>query len=188
MLVESSDIRIAKQHATAAIGLQAMLVRVDDNRIDLRQAVKSSFGVIAEFACEPEVAPVCGIGMHAGTIMFREFENFGERINSPEACIAQRRYNRADLAGLQQLLDCLGVHASLLVDRNRREGQAEYVADAGVCVVRLRRRDDLFARMQFAGDPKRLEIGHCAAAGQMAQQRVPAVHAANFRHAFLFKR
>ena len=46
--------------------------------------------------------------MHAGTIMFREVEDFGERVNSPVAGIAQRRYNRA-----------------------------EYVADAGVCVVRL---------------------------------------------------
>ena len=60
------------------------------------------------------------------------------------------------------------------------------MADTWVGVVGLLGSDDFPARLELARRPKCLEVGHGAAAAQMAQVCLPAEHAGNFGHGFLF--
>ena len=98
MLVEPANIGVAEQHAAATVGLQAMLVRVDHDRIHVGQAVIGSACVFAEHAGKPEVTTVCRVGMDPRAMLRRKFENLGQRVDSPQAGIADCRDNRADVA------------------------------------------------------------------------------------------
>ena len=63
MLVQIADGGVAEKDAATAVGLQSMLVRIDDDRIDLANSVECPPGICAKFARDVKIAAVSGIDM-----------------------------------------------------------------------------------------------------------------------------
>ena len=111
-----------------------------------------------------------------------------QRIDVAEAGRAHGRDDRADVAAVEQLVEVREVHVAGGRASDRAERDSEHVAEARVGVMRLFGGDDALAGMQAARYPQCLEIGHRAAAREMAERRLPAEHPAEFADAFLFHR
>ena len=188
VLVETPDVGVLEQHAATAIGLQAVLVRVDDDRVDTCQRIKGQARVVVEFVGKPEVAAVGCVGVYAHIVLTGKLEDGGQWIDGAKPGITHRCNDRADATCTQQRFDVLDLHAPAVIDVDSREVQPEHFANPRVRVVRLLRCDYAFVRMQAAANPQRLEVGHRAAAGQMSQRLIPAEHVPQFDDAFLFER
>src|SRR3990172_10738994 len=68
------------------------------------------------------------------------------------------------------------------------EWKPEDSCDAAMCVVGLVRGQYRFSRIDPASDPKRLEICHCPAAGEMTQMRLPSDHSEELRDSLFLHR
>src|SRR4051812_24692721 len=81
MFVQTADAGIAKKNAAAAVGLQAVLVRIDDDGIGFGNFCEGLRGVRCEISRECEVAAVGGIDVDAKAMLLAKSENFRQRIN-----------------------------------------------------------------------------------------------------------
>jgi hypothetical protein len=81
VFVEAADGGIAEENATAAIGLEAMLVRVDDDGVGVGDGVERSTGFEGEVGGKGEVATVGGVNVDAELVFFLEGDNPIERID-----------------------------------------------------------------------------------------------------------
>ncbi len=80
VFVVAADGGVAEEDAAAAVGLQAMLVRVDDDGVGVGDGVVGGAGFGAEVVGEGEVATVGGVDVDAEVVLFLELEDLGERI------------------------------------------------------------------------------------------------------------
>ena len=87
---------------------------------------------------------------------------------------AQRHHHRAHIAFAQFVLQRIQAHAPAAVGRNRRILQLQHGGDALVGIVRLLGAHNPLAWRQLSGHPQRLQVGQCAAGGQVAQEFRPA--------------
>jgi len=100
MLVELSDIRVTEQYAAAAVGLQSVFVRVDNDRINVAQTIERSSCFVAQLAGQSEIATIGGIGMDPGTVLAGEVENRRQAIHGPKPGIANCGNDGAYVTGL----------------------------------------------------------------------------------------
>ncbi len=188
MPVVRPDRGITEQHAAAAVGLQAVLVGVDDDGIDVGHAVEGGARLGREVVGEPVVAAVGTVGVQAEAVALAQREDLRQRVDGAGRGRAECRNHGADAAGREALLERRGIHAREAVDGHRFEGQLQHRADAAVRVVGLAGGEHGRAGFQFARDPERLEVRHRAAARQVTEVRVPAEHARDRGDGFLFHR
>ena len=183
--VVPADGGIAEDHTAAAVGLQAVLVRVDDDRIDLGEAVigRACFG--RQVVGEHVVAAIGAIGMQAESVAAAKCQDLPQRVDRADGGRTERRDNGADAAGLQALFERRDVDAAAVVRGHAFEGQLQHGAHATVRVMRLRGGNDSRTGCQLPGDPERLEVRHGPAARQVAEVRLPAEHARDVGDRFL---
>ncbi len=118
---------------------------------------------------EREVAAVGRVHMDSETVAFAEGEDLVERVHGADGCRAQRGHHCAHIAFAQFGFEGFEAHAAAAVGRNLSVFQLEHGGDAPVGVVGLLGAYDPLARRQLAGHPEGLEVGDCAAGGEVAQ-------------------
>ena len=123
--------------------------------------------------------------MNAEIVLLSQGQNLGQRVDGSQARGADSYDDRTYVTFFEHAFNRVGVHSANAVHRNRGEGNPQYFADSAVGVVGLFRCNDLLSRVQPASDPQRLEVGHRAAAGQVAQWGAPAKHLTQFGDALL---
>jgi len=101
--------RVPEQYAAAAVGLQAVLVGVHDNRVDVGQPVERGARVFAEVSREREVAAISRIGMDANAPRRGPLQDVRQRIDVAEAGRAHGRDDRADVAAVEQIAQATGI-------------------------------------------------------------------------------
>ena len=84
MFVETADGGIAKEDAAAAVGLETMLVRVDDDGVGVLNGVEGGASFRGEIGGKGEVTTVGCINMDAEFVFFLELENLIERIDGAD--------------------------------------------------------------------------------------------------------
>ncbi len=151
---------VPKQDASAPIGLQPMLVRIDHDRVGLTHRRVSPPGRL--FQClwnQPKITPVCAIHMHPEAVPLTQRQHLVQRVNSACGRCAQRDHHHAHIALAQLGLQSLHAHASTVVGRDARILQFEHGGDAFVGIVRLLRPHNPPPRRQLPSHPQRLQIG-----------------------------
>lgn len=188
--VVAFDVGVAEQDAAAAVGLQAVFVRVDGDGVGLADGVEGAAGGGGEVVGQGEVAAVGGIDVQAEGMARAQGDDFVEWVDAAGAGGAEAGDHGADLAGGEEVFQRLYVHPPESVGRDGLERYAEHAGQAGVGVMRLRRCGDgaagMLCKIVFPRDPQRFEVGQRAAAAQVAEKVFPAEHGGNFGHRFLF--
>ncbi len=77
MFIQAADIRIAEQHTATTVGLQPVLVRIDDDRIDIDDARERRSRILGEIVDQSEISAVSGIGVHAKTVLLAQRKDLG---------------------------------------------------------------------------------------------------------------
>ena len=172
MQVEPADLGIGEEHCAAAVRLQAVLMRIDDDRVAVgdgppRRRVKSGQAVLA--SQQGEEAAVRGVDVDADAVAARDREHLGYRVDGAEGGGSRRRDDSADLPPGEQRVELGQIDPAGCVDADGRAGHAEHRAHAAVGVVRFRAVGDAAARMQFSRHEERLEVGDGAAGGQVPE-------------------
>jgi hypothetical protein len=134
--VEPADDGITEQHAAAAVGLEAVLVRIDHDGIASPMRSKAA-GVRVEVVREREVAAVGRVDVQAEGMALAQRDDPGQRIDGARRRRAERRDHGADAAVGERLLERGNVHAAARVHGHLAEGHAKNCAQARVRVVRL---------------------------------------------------
>lgn len=178
---------VAEDHRAAAVGLQAVLVRVDDDRVAVgdggeRRRRHPVGGVVGD---EAEEAAVGGVHVHPGAVAAGERDDLVHRVDRAKPGGAHGGHHRPDSPALQQLLKRRKVHGGVGGGGHRHRLDAEQVAHPPVGVVRVGAVRDRAARVELARDEQRLQVGDGAAAGQVAQVRGEAEHRGQLRHHLL---
>ena len=184
MLVKAPHRRVSKQNASAAVGLQAVLVGVDDNRIGLADRLEGApRRGIQSVGDQPEVAAVSCVHVDAKTVLFPQRQHFIERVHRADGRRAQRHNHRSHIALAQLTLERLQAYPPAAVSRNGGKVQLQHSRDAPVRIVRLLGADDPLggprSLAQLSGHPQRLQVGQGAARCQMAQEFSPSEHPGN---------
>jgi len=96
VLVQPPDCRIAKQHATATVGLQAMLVGVNHDGIGVLNLAEVSARFFREVSRQSEIAAISGIGVDPETVLLAKGKNFRQGIHGAGG----RRPHRRDHGSL----------------------------------------------------------------------------------------
>ena len=170
VLVEAADGGVAEEDASAAVGLEAVFVGVDDDGVGVGDGVEGSAGCGREVGGEGEVASVGGVDVDAEFVLLLEGEDLVEGVDGADGGGAEGGDYCADGAGLECLFEGGEVHAAVCVGGDGDEGQAEDGADAAVGVVGLvGGGDGQFAGVELAGDPEGFEVGEGASAGEVAE-------------------
>src|SRR2546429_2476240 len=81
VLIPSSDLGVAKDHATAPIGLQSMLVRVDHNGVRFSDPRKCSPCFFLKVLCQHKISAVGRIGMNSESMFCTEGQNLRQWIH-----------------------------------------------------------------------------------------------------------
>ncbi len=182
MLVQGANRRIAKQDAAATVGLQAMLVRVHDDGIRLDHGIEMPARFCLQIANENEVATVGGIDVQPEPIAVAQLDNVGQRVDRAEPRGAQRRHYGPDATAPQPVLQRVHPHSPGGIGWHRVERQLQHPAQALMGVMGLLRGEHEPVGFQRPANPQRFQIGHCSAAGEMAEMGRPAKHGRQLRH------
>ena len=85
MFVEAANGGIAEEDAAAAVGLEAMLVRVDDDGVGVGDGVEGGAGFGRKIGGESEVATVGGVDVDAEFVFLLKLDDAIERIDGADA-------------------------------------------------------------------------------------------------------
>ena len=180
VLVKLTLFRILEQHRTTTIGLQSVLVGINNHRIRPTQRCKGRLitGLIQR--TELEIPSVRGIGMDAGAIDSGQLQNIMQRVNGAHT----RSPHRSDDGGcaacgrecLQGFLELAEIHTAMLIGADGAEFHPQHLTHALMRVVTLGGGEDLGGGLVLAGDPERLEVCDGAAGGEVAQGLIVADH------------
>ncbi len=169
--VVAGDLGVAEDDRTTAVGLQAVLVRVDDDGVGVgdRGVGRGDDPVGGVVGDESEEAAVGGIDVHACAVLAAERDDLVNWVDGAEARSASGGNDCADAAGSEAVLEGVEVHGAGVrrVDDDRLD--AEQVAHACVGVVGVGAVRDRLAGVRLAGDEESLKVGDGAAAGEVAQ-------------------
>src|SRR5205823_6263336 len=101
--IEPPHARIAKQHAATAIGLQAMLMWINDNRIDLVQRIVSSPSRGIEIVCQSVITTVGGIDVDSEVVFLLKSQNGRQWINGARGSRSKGNNHSTNIPLLQFL-------------------------------------------------------------------------------------
>ena len=81
MFVETADGSVAEEDATAAVGLEAVLVRVDDDGVGVGDGVEGGTGLGREIRGESEITTVGGVDVDAEFVSLLESDDVVEWVD-----------------------------------------------------------------------------------------------------------
>ena len=81
MLIEPAHSRVLVKNATTAIRLQAVLVRVNHNRVDRVQSIVSGPRLGVQVIDQDEVAAVSRVGVQAESVSLPELQDLRKGVN-----------------------------------------------------------------------------------------------------------
>ena len=84
VFVETADGGVAEEDAAAAVGLEAVLVRIDDDGLGVGDGVECGSGFRGQIGGEDEVATIGSIDVDAEFVFFPEHNNLVERIDGAD--------------------------------------------------------------------------------------------------------
>jgi len=137
MLVHSAHSGIAKEYAAAPVGLQSVLVRIDDNRVRFSNPCNGPFRIFSKILRKHEIAAVRRIGMNPESMLCAQIENLRQRIHRTCCRGAHRRDNRPHVAAPHALCQRTHVHSATRIARRTFEWQLQNTADPPVRIVSL---------------------------------------------------
>ncbi len=184
MQVEPPHLRVAEDDGAAPVGLEPVLVRVDDDRVapgDRPPGLgRESFDAVGARQQGEETA-VGGVDMETDAVPVPQGERGVYRIDSSQAGGSGGEDDGAHVPGAQHLLQRVDVDTAPLVGGDRVPLHAEDVTHTAVRVVGLGAVGDAPAGVEFPGDEQGLEVGDRAAGGEVAEVRVVAEHRGELR-------
>src|SRR5260370_8339426 len=83
MLIQAADTWIAEKDAAAAVGLQTVLVRIDDDGVDFTDAGERRFGIGGKIVNQSEVSAVGSVGADAKPKLVPHRQYFAQCIHAP---------------------------------------------------------------------------------------------------------
>ena len=102
MLVVAPDGGVAEEHATAPVGLQTMLMGIDDDGVGLGDGrISQASGLVESAGDEGKVASVSRVHVDSETVSLSESENCVERVYGANGRGAKRDYHRAHITASQ---------------------------------------------------------------------------------------
>ncbi len=164
MLVEAAYGWVAEENGSAAVGLKAVFVGIDDDGVGVGDGVVGGAGLGSEVGGEGEVASVGGVYVDAEVVPLLKFQDLVERVYGADGGGAQGDDYGTDVSGREELLEGGEVHAAGVVSWHADEGQAEDAGDAAVGVVSLVGGGYGFAGCELAGYPEGFEVGEGSSA------------------------
>src|ERR1700730_6726837 len=129
VFVEAACCGVAKEDAAAAVGLEAVLVRVDNQRINSGDDVEGGASGGVEVGAEGEVASVGGVDVDAELVLGLKLHDLVERVDGADGGGPEGDDYGTDQAGLQGGFEGGEIHAAVRVGRDFGEGEAEDGAD-----------------------------------------------------------
>src|SRR5258705_4089254 len=81
MLIQAADIGIAEKDAAAAVGLQTVLMRIDDDGVHFTDAGERRFSIGGKIVNQSEVPAVGSVGVDAKPKLVPQRQDFGQGIN-----------------------------------------------------------------------------------------------------------
>jgi hypothetical protein len=154
--IDALDRRVGEEDRAAAVGLQAVLVGVDDDRVALRDRRVGSR--LDERLLAPgqqrEEAAVGAVDVQAHAVALAQGERLVDAIDGAEAGRAGGEHDGPDVALRALGLDGVEVETAAGVGRDRRARDAQQLAHARMGVVRGRAVHDALAGMHLARHPQ----------------------------------
>jgi uncharacterized protein (UPF0254 family) len=86
VFIEAADGGVAEEDTAAAVGLEAMLVRVDDDGVGIGYGVKGGTGRGGKVCGESEVTTVSGVDVDAELVFLLKRHDLIERIDGANGC------------------------------------------------------------------------------------------------------
>src|SRR6267154_6075751 len=118
MLIQAADIGIVEKDAAAAVGLQTVLVRIDDDGVDFTDAGERRFGIGGKIVNQSEVSAVGSVGVDAKPKLVAQRQDFGQWIDGAGGSGAHSGNHGADIAALQAFSQRVYIDAGLRVYRD----------------------------------------------------------------------
>src|SRR5262249_55081876 len=81
VFIEAADGGGTEEDTAAAVGLEAMFVRVDDDGVGVRNGIKGGAGLGRQICREGEVTTVGGVDVNAEAVFLLESDDLIERID-----------------------------------------------------------------------------------------------------------
>ena len=97
MSVQRPHTGIAKQDATAPVGLQAVLVGIDHNRVGLADLVEGGASFLRQISSKGEVAAVSCIDVQTEPVLGAQTKDLRQGVNGASPGGAQRCYDTTDV-------------------------------------------------------------------------------------------
>ena len=171
MLVEPAHCRVAKEHTAAAVGLQAMLVRIDNDRVGLIHGQERLFfRLVQMLRDQTKIAAIGRVQVYPEAVAFAQGENLRQGVDRTQCGRTHGDDDGPNISCAQFVFERVEIHSSPVVGRDRRERELQNRSDALVGVMRVLLRQNALARGQLTGYPQRLKIGEGATGGQMAEE------------------
>ena len=122
--VQAADAGVAEQHGAAAVGLEAVLVRVDDDGVGAPHGVerRAAHARLAAVREQREEAAVRRVDVQARTVARAQLGDRVDRVDHAEARRAERRHDRAHAALGQAGLERLELEPPVAVLRHAARG------------------------------------------------------------------
>src|SRR5258705_9702508 len=118
MLIQAADAWIAEEDAAAAVGLQAVLVRIDDDGVHFTDAGERRFSIGGKIVNQSEISAVGSVRVDAKPKLVAQRQDFGQRINRTGCGGAHGGNHGADIAALQAFPQRVYIDAGLRVYRD----------------------------------------------------------------------
>src|SRR6266404_1278877 len=153
VLIQSADSRVAKEHATAPVGLQAVLMRIDHDGVRFSHPREGPRGIFCQNFRERKIASVRRIRMYSKSVFFAKHKNLRERIDRTRCRGTHCGYHCPNVAALRPLRQRICIHATPRIARHRFEWQLQNAANPSVCIVRLLAGENFLSRLQLSRNP-----------------------------------
>ena len=158
VLVEPPDARVAEEDRAAAVGLEAVLVRVDDDAVGVGDRAEGRHR--HELVEQGEEAAVRGVDVDPHAVTLAQRHRLLDGVDGAEPGRARGHDDRPDAARR-----AAASRSSVAIALD-----AEHGAHARVGVVGVGAERDRLARVQLARHPQRLEVGDRPGGRQVAER------------------
>ncbi len=128
--VEAPDVGVGEQHRAAAVGLQPVLVRVDDDRVARADRAERLLGHESRAGEQREEAAVRGVDVDAHAVALAPRQRLVDRVDRPDAGRPGGQHDRAHVAAAELRLDRVEIGAPV---RERRGPRAPRRRAPGTC-------------------------------------------------------
>src|SRR6267378_7547406 len=118
MLIQAADAWIAEKDAAAAVGLQAVLVRIDNDGVHFTDAGERRFSIGGKIVNQSEISAVGSVRVDAKRKLVAQRQDFGQGIDGAGGGGAHGGDHGADISALQAFSQRAYIHSGMRVYRD----------------------------------------------------------------------